>query len=75
MKQGRVVTMAYDRGFFFVRTDDGISYFAQASDLPHGAFEKLNVGDHVIFDEELPTPARGRRARHVEIATADGVGL
>jgi cold shock CspA family protein len=71
---GRVVTMKYDRGFFFIRTDSGISYFAHASDLPHGAFEMLNTGDQVQFEELLPTPAQGRRARNV-VVTAEAVGI
>lgn len=71
---GRVVTMSYDKGFFFVRADSGISYFAHASDLPHGAFEMLNVGDRVEFGEVLPQPERGRRARNV-VVTAEAVGI
>jgi cold shock CspA family protein len=63
---GRVVSMKYDRGFFFIQTD-GARFFAHASSLPHGAFEKLNVGDRVTFEELLPVPAKGPQAWRVVV--------
>jgi cold shock CspA family protein len=64
---GRVAMMSYDRGFFFIRTNSGISFFAHESDLPRGDFAKLNQGDHVTFAEVLPSPPKGRRACVVEL--------
>jgi cold shock CspA family protein len=71
---GRVVTMKWDRGFCFIQSADGARFFAHESDLPRGAFAKLNQGDSVTFAEVLPAPAKGRRACVVEL-DPDGVGL
>jgi cold shock CspA family protein len=64
---GRVVTMKFDRGFCFIQSADGARFFAHESALPHGAFQKLNVGDRVTFEEVLPVPAKGRQACRVDV--------
>ncbi len=72
---GTIRRLTLDRGFGFLRGDDGRDYFFHRSDLADGAdgFSDLNEDDKVTFEPVVPAPEKGLRAakvRLVEAATA-----
>ena len=50
-----------DKGYGFVTTDDGVSFFFHLSDLEGLDFETLEEGREVVF--EVKNPTRGRQGR------------
>ena len=67
MANGKIVRMVRDRGFGFIRTDEGgdIFFHRTATEVP---FEQLNEGESVSFDVEADPRGRGNRAVHVRPA-------
>jgi CspA family cold shock protein len=59
-----------DRGYGFVRTQDGGEVFFHTSALPSGAFDTLEVGQELEFETE-PDPG-GRRERAKDIKLVEG---
>jgi len=70
MAKGPIVRIIRDRGFGFVRTEDGSEIFLHHSTLPRGVFDTLTEGQEVEFDIENDTRGRGERAVNVRIAGA-----
>jgi cold shock protein len=67
MAQGPIVRIIRDRGFAFVRTDDGSEIFMHHSTLPNGVFDSLQENQEVAFDIENDPRGRGQRAVNVSV--------
>jgi cold shock protein len=67
MAQGPIVRIIRDRGFAFVRTDDGSEIFMHHSTLPSGVFDTLQENQEVSFDIENDPRGRGQRAVNVSV--------
>ncbi len=66
--KGKIKKMVRDRGFGFIRGDDGKEVFFHRSGLNPGEYDSLNEGDYVEYVvQEGP---RGARAEHVKHAAA-----
>jgi CspA family cold shock protein len=65
--QGTVVRMIRDRGFGFVRCEDGTEVFFHHSALPRGVFDTIQEGQEMEFDIENDVRGRGQRATNVEL--------
>jgi CspA family cold shock protein len=65
MKTGTVKKIVREKGFGFVRGDDGKEYFFHKSACDPGEFDKLLENDAVDFDieEKNPSPKGPRAAR------------
>ena len=67
--KGKIKKMVRDRGFGFIRGDDGKEVFFHRSGLNAGDYDGLNEGDYVEYVvQEGP---RGARAEHVPHTTVD----
>jgi CspA family cold shock protein len=64
---GTIKRLVRDRGFGFIRDDGGQEWFFHRSAVKTGAFESLNEGQRVSFDEE--PSAKGPRAGNIRQAT------
>lgn len=60
---GTIKRLVRDRGFGFIRDDGGQEWFFHRSSVTSGAFEELNEGQRVSFDEE--PSAKGPRAGNI----------
>ena len=67
MPQGPIVRMIRDRGFGFVRTEDGSEVFMHHSALPPGVFDSLQEGREVEFEIQHDPRGRGERAVNVRL--------
>jgi len=68
MERGPIVRIIRDRGFAFVRTDDGSEVFMHHSALPRGVFDTLQEGQELEFEVENDVRGRGQRAVNVSMA-------
>lgn len=67
--KGKIKKMVRDRGFGFIRGDDGKEVFFHRSGLNAGDYDGLSEGDYVEYVvQEGP---RGARAEHVRHATPE----
>lgn len=62
---GTVKRLVRDRGFGFIRTDDGDEYFFHRSACGRGEFDALQEGDRVSFADD-EGHKKGPRAEDVE---------
>lgn len=67
MARGPLVRVIRDRGFGFVRTDDGSEIFLHHSALPRGVFDTLQEGQELEFEIENDVRGRGQRATNVRV--------
>ncbi|MBK7949487.1 MAG: cold shock domain-containing protein [Deltaproteobacteria bacterium] len=67
--KGKIKKMVRDRGFGFIRGDDGKEVFFHRSGLNAGEYDVLNEGD--IVEYIVQEGPRGARAEHVRHATAE----
>jgi CspA family cold shock protein len=67
--RGKIKKMVRDRGFGFIRGDDGKEVFFHRSGLNAGEYDVLNEGD--IVEYVVQEGPRGARAEHVRHATAE----
>ena len=65
---GTIARIVGDRGFGFIRDDQGKEYFFHATAVDGGAFERLREGEQVTFDREGDTRGKGDRAINVRPA-------
>ena len=65
--RGTIVRMIRDRGFGFVRIEDGSEIFFHHSSLERGVFDTLQEGQELEFDIENDVRGRGQRATNVQI--------
>jgi CspA family cold shock protein len=67
MATGAVTRLIRDRGFGFVRTQDGGEIFFHHSALPPGVFDTLTEGQELEFEVEIDPRGRGERARDITL--------
>jgi CspA family cold shock protein len=60
-------SLVRDRGFGFVRSEDGSEIFFHHSTLPPGVFDSLTDGQEIEFDIENDPRGRGQRAGNVRL--------
>ena len=70
MPRGTIVRMIRDRGFGFIRVEDGSEIFFHHSSLPRGVFDSLHEGQELEFDIETDPRGRGQRATNVEMVNS-----
>jgi CspA family cold shock protein len=63
MANGTIKRLVRDRGFGFIRDDNGQEWFFHRSAVRDGSFDQLNEGQRVSFEEE--PSAKGPRAGNV----------
>ena len=68
MARGPIIRIIRDRGFGFVRTENGSEIFFHHSTLPPGVFDMLQEGHEIEFDVENDPRGRGQRAANVRLA-------
>ena len=64
MANGTIKRLVRDRGFGFIRDDNGQEWFFHRSAVRDGTFDQLNEGQRVSFEEE--PSAKGPRAGNVK---------
>jgi CspA family cold shock protein len=68
MERGTIARLVRDRGFGFLRTENGTEVFFHSSALPGGLFDTLAEGQTLEFETEPDPRGRGHRARDVKLA-------
>ena len=68
MTSGRIKKIIPDRGFGFVRGDDGNEVFFHRTEITTVDFDSLEEGDQVTFD--IVDSPKGPRASNMQRATA-----
>jgi cold shock protein len=63
MPSGLIKRLVRDRGFGFIRDDNGQEWFFHRSAVQDGSFDGLREGERVSFEEE--PSAKGPRAANV----------
>lgn len=66
MANGTIKKVMKDRGFGFIRTAEGKEVFFHRSECRSVAFDDLEQGQNVDFDEE--NDPKGPRARNVRVS-------
>jgi cold shock protein len=69
MASGPIVRLIRDRGFGFVRAEDGSEIFFHHSTLGPGEFDSLQEGQQIEFDIENDPRGRGQRAGNVRVVS------
>ena len=67
MRTGSIVRLVRDRGFGFIRTENGQEVFFHATGMAGFPFDNLMEGQTVTFDIEQDTRGRGQRAVRVQV--------
>lgn len=67
MNHGTIVRLVRDRGFGFIRMENGQEVFFHATGSEGTPFDNLQEGLQVSFDIEQDTRGRGQRAVHVRV--------
>ena len=67
MATGTIARLLSDKGFGFIRDEGGTEHFFHRSSVEAGAFEQLNEGQRVSFDEE--PSQKGPRAGNIRTAS------
>jgi cold shock protein len=70
MARGTVVRMIRDRGFGFIRVEDGAEVFFHHSSMPRGMFDTIQEGQELEFQVETDPRGRGQRAANVEVVNS-----
>jgi cold shock protein len=69
MRTGSIVRLVRDRGFGFIRTDNGQEVFFHATGVTGNTpYDSLNEGQTVSYDVEQDTRGRGERAVNIQVA-------
>ena len=68
MATGSIARLVRDRGFGFIKTENGKDLFFHTSALPAGVFDTLQEGQQVSYDQEADPRGRGDRAVNVKAA-------
>ena len=67
MQTGTIVRLVRDRGFGFIKTENGSEIFFHATGVAGGTpFDYLNEGQQVSFDKSQDQRGRGERAVNVQ---------
>jgi CspA family cold shock protein len=67
VNQGTIVRLVRDRGFGFIRMENGQEVFFHATGSVGIPFDNLQEGQQVSFDIEQDTRGRGQRAVRVRV--------
>ena len=67
MPEGRIKKIIHDRGFGFVRGDDGNEVFFHRTELTTVDFDSLEEGQQVSY--EVVNSPKGPRARNLQVAS------
>ena len=67
MNRGTIVRLVRDRGFGFIRMENGQEVFFHATGMAGFPFDNLVEGQTVTFDIEQDTRGRGQRAVRVQV--------
>ena len=67
MPEGRIKKIIHDRGFGFVRGDDGNEVFFHRTELTTVDFDSLEEGQQVSY--EVVNSPKGPRARNLKAAS------
>jgi CspA family cold shock protein len=67
MAHGTVARLVRDRGYGFLRTQDGGEVFFHSSALVSGVFDTLQEGQELEFETETDPRGRGERAKEVRV--------
>ena len=67
MNTGTIVRLIRDRGFGFIRREDGEEIFFHATSMASVPFDSLEEGLAVSFQIEQDQRGRGERAVNVEL--------
>lgn len=67
MNRGTIVRIVRDRGFGFIRMENGQEVFFHATGMSGYPFDNLQEGQAVTFDIEQDTRGRGQRAVNVQL--------
>jgi CspA family cold shock protein len=70
MPVGTVVRLIRDRGFGFIRQEDGSEVFFHHSAMPPGEFDTLHEGEQMDYTVEQDPRGRGARAANVHRASS-----
>ena len=65
MASGRIKKVIEDKGYGFIRADDGREIFFHMTDLHDVDIKDLKEGDPMEFDVEKDPSGRGPKAVHV----------
>jgi CspA family cold shock protein len=69
MATGSIVRLVRDRGFGFIRMDNGQEVFFHATGVTGSTpYDNLSEGQTVTYDVEQDTRGRGQRAVNVQVA-------
>ena len=68
MPTGSIVRLVRDRGFGFIRADNGQEVFFHATGVMGTPYDSLSEGQTVTYDVERDTRGRGERAVKVQLA-------
>ena len=67
MQTGIIVRLVRDRGFGFIRMENGQEVFFHATGMAGFPFDNLMEGQTVTFDIEQDRRGRGQRAVRVQV--------
>lgn len=67
MASGQIKKIIFDRGYGFVRGDDGNEVFFHRTETTSVDFDSLREGDSVTFD--VVDNGKGPRARNLKLAS------
>lgn len=65
MSRGKIKKIIEDKGYGFIRAEDGSEIFFHRSDLQDVDINDLKEGDHMEFDVKKDPRGRGPKAVHV----------
>jgi cold shock CspA family protein len=68
--QGSIVRLVRERGFGFIKAENGAEVFFHATGVPGNTpYDNLTVGQQVTYDMENDSRGRGERAVNVQVAS------
>ena len=68
MVTGTIIRLVRDRGFGFIRGEDGKEVFFHATGVVNGIYDNLNEDQMVTYEKQADTRGRGERAVNVRPA-------
>ena len=68
MATGSIVRLVRDRGFGFIKAENGTDIFFHSSGVTAGTYDELREDQQVTYDTEQDTRGRGIRAVNVKPA-------
>ena len=67
--QGTIVRLVRDRGFGFIKAENGSEVFFHATGVTGSTpYDNLNEGQTVTYEKEQDSRGRGERAVNVQVA-------